>query len=100
MEKIFEIKIKTPNNPKVWDDSGKQEEDYTQVQLKKFRDRWAKGFHKSFTRWFKLNLKDMVEDGFLDSDMFTEYVIDGWEDLEDYGVDIKVREVKPNSSHD
>lgn len=86
------IEVETKDDYDVWEDCEKTEEDYTKKELKKYRKEYAKGLHKAVVERIQKYLKDDLEENFFDG--IEEYTIEGWDDFEDYGIKIKVKEKK------
>jgi len=89
------LTIETPDNPQVWEDYEKDEEDYTPEELKSFREKFAKELHETIKDNFLENMEEVIEDQVMllleGSDTLS---IDSWDSLEDYGIKIKVEEQK------
>jgi len=89
------IEIETKDNYDVLPEVGQsEEEDFKgeekQKELKKFREKYTKDLHNSVIKYVEKVCKDDFEDNFLDILEFEELYIEGWDELDEYGIKIKV----------
>lgn len=86
------VEIETKDKYDVLPEEGETEEDYKNKkdELRKFREEYAKGIHKSIIDYIKNVLGDGLEESFMDSSYFEEYYIDSWDEFDDYGIKVKL----------
>jgi hypothetical protein len=91
MKTKFVIEVETKDHYGVWPDHEKTEEDYTKEELKKHQEEFTKGIHKAVVEFFERFSEEDIEEQLLESTYLDDYSIEGWDDMEDYGIKITVK---------
>ena len=87
MKTIIAIEIETPDTLPVWEDADKSEEDYSEEELKKYRETYCRELHQEVIKEF--TDIDRIEERFIEN--LEELSIEDWDSFKDYGVKIKIR---------
>lgn len=95
MKTIITIEVESPNRLEVWQDNeiSSIEEAFEKLgkeETLKFQDEFSKGVHKEIINYIE-NIEEKIKDAFeLDGLILEDYQIEGWENLGDYDIKIKV----------
>jgi hypothetical protein len=97
MKTEFIVTIETPDakDLNIIEDCEKEEEDYTQEELVKYREEYADDIHAVAISFIEkqLNIID-DQDEIMELINDAELWIEGWDDVDDYGVKISVEKKK------
>jgi GTPase involved in cell partitioning and DNA repair len=88
------LTVETPdtNNLQIIEDCEKTEEDYTEEELKEYRENFAKDLHNLILNHIDELMKN--EDAFFDMIEESDLGIEGWECMDDYGIKITMERMK------
>jgi len=96
MKKTIVIELELPDKLEVYPEEGQSEDDFKgkakQKELEAFRKQFALDVQKTVMDAAKQYIEDF-EDYFMDTSV-DDILIDGWDDLEDYGVKIVIKDAK------
>lgn len=95
---IIEVETPDANGTNTLPEEGQTEEDFEgspekEKELKDFREEYAKDLHGYVVRQIK-EFVDPESDGLIESIMESDYGIEAWDELKEYGIKIKVEEDK------
>ena len=95
MKTKIEIEIETKDEYKIFPEEimFKEESEMTEEEkkeIKEYRINYSKDLHNSVVQHIKDYIEKFMEDNFMDE--MEELYVEGWDDFEDYGITIKIKE--------
>jgi hypothetical protein len=96
LKTILNVEITSPDSMDVLPEEGQTEEEFKskekQKELRDFRKKFAKEYHQCILKFIKDYFKFNFEENFLDD--ISDYSVESWESLKDYGTKVKVFNTK------
>jgi hypothetical protein len=90
------IEIETPDYHEIFPEEGQTDEDFEgkEEELEEARREYSKELHDCLVEEIKRYFEERLEDEFADQSLIEEYYVEGWDELKDYGIKLKITEEK------